>query len=257
MRENVNEEIKQISWLSQCWKQSRNDSEAWFRSQGQERCKGHDMAYKPNSNLAEIVMQPTEFDEVIYHLEYSSNSITKMPQLLPHLTEVFLSNNSLEAIPASIATCVGLSILDISGNDIKMLPNEIGACSNLTKLLLRNNPIQQLPDTLTNLKQLVELDVSNTLLKRLPPGLSQMKNLKMNHLGVTELNLQANLEILQLVGVPLIPNMGQDFISLEDILFFVSKYRYYGSYDRKFWEEGFSDCDQNKLGLLDKKSLQK
>ena len=79
----------------------------------------------------------------------------------------------------------------------------------------------------------------------------------MNHLGITALDLQTELETLQMEGVPWIPNMSQDFISLEDVIFFLSKYRYYDNYDQSFWKDGFAECDQNKLGLLDKKSLQK
>eukprot|EP00126_Sphaerothecum_destruens_P004176 Sdes_comp18039_c0_seq1m7371 len=92
-------------------------------------------------------------------LDMSGNTIRNIssslfqPQFF-HITGLYLNNNQISVLPASIGALVNLTILDLSYNLLVCLPNEIGQLVHLKELLLFNNKISTLPFEIGKLFQL-------------------------------------------------------------------------------------------------------
>ena len=97
-------------------------------------------------------------------LDASRNALRVLPFSvggLQELSEVYLRNNSIENVPASIGMCQKLRMLDISDNKIETLPEELGLISSLTNLKVRHNSLNFVPAKLSQLPHLQELDLYN------------------------------------------------------------------------------------------------
>ncbi|KAF7271140.1 hypothetical protein GWI33_015949 [Rhynchophorus ferrugineus] len=81
------------------------------------------------------------------------NLLTTLPDdffhKLPHLMWLDLRNNSLVALPKSIAHHLHLEHLLLTNNNIKTLPNELGLVPNLKALQVADNPLVYPPKKIT------------------------------------------------------------------------------------------------------------
>ena len=75
------------------------------------------------------------------------------------LTRLYVNNNKIFNLPASVGRLRSLEVLDLSQNHLSTLPPEIGMLVNLKELLLFDNQLQNLPMEMGTLYQLALLGV--------------------------------------------------------------------------------------------------
>lgn len=87
---------------------------------------------------------------------FKSNQIkTVSEESIPTITRwLILTNNRIEAIPASIGKCYRLQKLALAGNKIKALPAEMAHCKNLELIRISANLLTELPAWLLQLPKL-------------------------------------------------------------------------------------------------------
>ncbi|KAG2178644.1 hypothetical protein INT44_001797 [Umbelopsis vinacea] len=95
--------------------------------------------------------------------------------LWPALTQIQLSNNLLEKLPASLACLRNLTHLELAGNRLTELPDNIGRLTRLTVLNVSNNRITHLPDSVGSLRKLTVLLLNDNQLSNLPKSLGDLK----------------------------------------------------------------------------------
>lgn len=85
--------------------------------------------------------------------------IRRVPEasLPPTLRWLILTDNRVEALPASIGQCSGLQKLALAGNRLTRLPPEMAACTRLELLRIAANALTELPDWLLRLPRLAWL----------------------------------------------------------------------------------------------------
>ncbi|KAI8846098.1 hypothetical protein BC829DRAFT_399234 [Chytridium lagenaria] len=108
-------------------------------------------------------------------------SIPSTVYKLDHLTRLFLTDNSIDAIG-------GLKSLDkfyANNNKLSTLPQTIGGLQSLTVFELRHNLLNHLPSQISNLKFLMRLDLSHNRLGVLPTEMHRM-------MALTALDLRDN-----------------------------------------------------------------
>ena len=88
---------------------------------------------------------------------FKSNRIAEVAALPPSLRWLILTDNRIEALPASIGRCAPLQKLMLSGNRLAALPDEMAACTNLELVRLAANRFERLPDWLLALPKLAWL----------------------------------------------------------------------------------------------------
>lgn len=93
---------------------------------------------------------------------------------LPSLQQLYVSDNRLTALPASLSSCP-LTDLFLSGNPLKKLPPCIAAMTSLVKLSLAACLLSELPEGVGSLAHLEFLDVSFNSIKKLPNALSSLR----------------------------------------------------------------------------------
>src|SRR5271165_5939373 len=92
-----------------------------------------------------------------------NNQITEIPATLGNLVnlqEVYLSHNQIKEIPAALSNLANLQRLYLSHNQIKEIPAALSNLANLQRLLLSNNQITEIPATFSSLTNLRELSLS-------------------------------------------------------------------------------------------------
>lgn len=87
---------------------------------------------------------------------FKANRIAHIPAgaLSPRLRWLILTDNSLEALPASIGHCGRLQKLMLAGNKLRALPPEMAACQSLELLRISANKLAALPAWLLALPRL-------------------------------------------------------------------------------------------------------
>jgi len=87
---------------------------------------------------------------------FKSNRISHVPEgaFPPRLRWLILTDNQIEAIPASIGSCGRLQKLMLAGNRLSVLPPEMKACTNLELVRIAANRFEALPDWLLELPRL-------------------------------------------------------------------------------------------------------
>lgn len=129
-----------------------------------------------------------------------------LPEILPNLSILFLSNNAFTELPAVIGRCPNLQMVAFKNNGMKEIhpdalqeqlrwliltnnliteiPNEIGRCQRLQKLMLSGNQIERLPDEMSqcNSLELVRL-ASNRLVE---PPICLLKLPKLAWVGLSD-----------------------------------------------------------------------
>ncbi|TYZ58868.1 hypothetical protein PybrP1_000504 [[Pythium] brassicae (nom. inval.)] len=153
-------------------------------------------------------------------------------QIERHLTELWLTNHRIAALPPEIALCTSLRVLGLGGNELSGLPQELSELTSLEALYLEKNRLRSLPSTpavfpsqlrdlrldsnefvvfplaVTKLKLLNQLGLSHNRVRAVPPEIRRLRNLvqldlDFNALGPElprELELLVHLERLGLDG---------------------------------------------------------
>ena len=70
------------------------------------------------------------------------------------LGRLHLAHNRLTALPAEVALCQGMDVLDAGYNQLTTLPAEVGHLAKLRVNDFRHNRITHLPDQICKLKKL-------------------------------------------------------------------------------------------------------
>ncbi len=85
--------------------------------------------------------------------------IRRVPEasLPPTLRWLILTDNRVEALPASIGQCAGVQKLALAGNRLTRLPAAMAACTRLELLRIAANALTELPDWLLRLPRLAWL----------------------------------------------------------------------------------------------------
>eukprot|EP00002_Diphylleia_rotans_P000853 TRINITY_DN10455_c0_g1_i1.p1 TRINITY_DN10455_c0_g1~~TRINITY_DN10455_c0_g1_i1.p1 ORF type:complete len:889 (+),score=195.27 TRINITY_DN10455_c0_g1_i1:131-2797(+) len=119
------------------------------------------------------------------------NRLTTLPTTLfaslPHLRELWLGSadggNSLSALPESIASLTGLSLLVAPQNCLSALPDALGTLTLLRELYLWGNCLSALPESLGNLGLLTKLSAPQNKISLLPDSFGRLTMLRELWLG--------------------------------------------------------------------------
>ncbi len=92
-------------------------------------------------------------------LDLGENKLSAFPEpgLIPRVVTLYLSDNALTELPASINGMSALAYLNLDRNRLTALPETIGQMESLKWLRLNNNQLTSLPDSIGNLKNLKRL----------------------------------------------------------------------------------------------------
>ncbi|KAL3311530.1 hypothetical protein Ciccas_009890 [Cichlidogyrus casuarinus] len=160
------------------------------------------------------------FDKlIVLEIKDLPNSIGLLTQLqsfdppllgqLKSLTELWIDENELRALPSEIGMLSNLQELDLSENFISSLPDSISGLQSLTDLNLTRNSLDSLPDGIGALKKINILKLAKNQISYLNPilpdsigQLNQLSNLNVDQNQLTELTPSigkcSQLRILQL-----------------------------------------------------------
>ncbi|XP_066152991.1 leucine-rich repeat-containing protein 40-like isoform X2 [Euwallacea fornicatus] len=181
-----------------------------------EACVFPDRYRMRNGNILNLAMKNLSVipDHVFMEAKEAHVSVVdlcknKLPQLplsllllADYLTELNLSTNQLNEIPAEIANLSKLKFLDLSNNKIEDLPRDMDSMKNIRELVLFNNRFKKIPDCifgmvgleilmlndnkldkinvegLQKLNRLATLSLSNNNISVVPPELGNMNHLR-------------------------------------------------------------------------------
>ncbi|MEQ8382450.1 MAG: COR domain-containing protein [Coleofasciculus sp. A1-SPW-01] len=93
-------------------------------------------------------------------------------------TELDLSDNNIQELPAEIGQLTALQSLYLIGNNIQELPAEIVQLTSLQSLYLYGNNIQELPAEIVQLTALQSLEIIGNKLQELPAEIGQLTALQ-------------------------------------------------------------------------------
>lgn len=125
---------------------------------------------------------------------------SNLPEILPNLSVLFLTNNNFSILPEVVGRCSNLQMvafknngmkeihpdalqsqmrwLILTGNQLTELPESIGRCTKLQKLMLSGNLLRELPSSISNLSNLELIRLSCNHLEAPPQRLLQLKSLR-------------------------------------------------------------------------------
>ncbi|EAA04662.4 AGAP006993-PA [Anopheles gambiae str. PEST] len=143
----------------------------------------------------------------VYNVDISKNKLTAVPSGITHLssllTELNVSFNLLQTVPAFFSQFDKISYLNLSNNQMTDLPEVVGLLVTLRELNVISNQLKRIPDCvyelrgleillasgnqieeidatesgLGALKRLATLDLANNNIKHVPPVLGTLKNI--------------------------------------------------------------------------------
>lgn len=154
------------------------------------------------TQLSDAVADPA----TVYRLDLSgkTKSLTDDVGRLENLTELHLRACSLSSLPASLAQCAKLEVLDLSDNNFTGIPQVVAMLPNLKVLNISGNPItdgvfdgskslevlfvdrctlEALPSWLSACVQLTEVHASANHITRVPQNLASCTRLRLLDLG--------------------------------------------------------------------------
>ena len=102
------------------------------------------------------------------------------PKNLPAIqtvTDIFVSNKKLKAIPPQLLKFSNLRCLTLMSGEISFIPEWIGNMRSLASLTLSGNRIQKIPHSLGNLSNLIRLDLMHNQIDAIPDSLGNLTGL--------------------------------------------------------------------------------
>ncbi|WP_299457950.1 leucine-rich repeat domain-containing protein [uncultured Microscilla sp.] len=112
-------------------------------------------------------------------LSYRHQGLREFPEEIrqtPNITNLNLSDNQIERIPAWIATLKNLQVLYLNNNQITNI-DKLCALPHLEVLQLNNNQISRIPESIRGLTNLKRLYINNNLLVEVPTALGELTQL--------------------------------------------------------------------------------
>ncbi len=107
-----------------------------------EEAKQTGLLHLPQYNLRSVPMDLFRLNfSDLYRLDLGFNHLRTLPDAMGQLTSLeflWLNDNPLENIPASIYKCKLLQVLDLNRTKITDLPSEMGRMENLRELALED-----------------------------------------------------------------------------------------------------------------------
>ena len=146
--------------------------------------------------------------------DLSFTSIPPQVFAMSHLTELWLSNNTIKIIPVDIKGLVNLTILAVDGNQLSAVPKEVGQLSELQTLILSRNQLSVLPPTFHGLKKLRELFLDDNDFTVFPDVLG--RKFSANSVGLAALE-RLSMCNNRLQGSPAIPAYIRNLKSLGEL----------------------------------------
>lgn len=113
-------------------------------------------------------------------LNLAAREITTIPRKLEWLglSELSLSDNSINMMPKHLFRLTKLQKLSLDGNNLVFLPDRIGCLTNLKELVLFKNKLEKLPESITCLTNLQILWTGFNHLTELPKRFGILTNLQ-------------------------------------------------------------------------------
>jgi Leucine-rich repeat (LRR) protein len=115
-------------------------------------------------------------------LDLGHNELKEVPAALGDLAGLsdflYLHDNQLKALPASLVRLARLRYLNISENRFEELPECVCGMSGLAELRISDNRITRLPDSVRRLTRLRELHCRNNRLTSLPASTAELSELR-------------------------------------------------------------------------------
>lgn len=94
------------------------------------------------------------------------------------LRELWLSNHSIRALPATIGSLASLEVLCLRGNQLTSVPDQLGHLRRLRRLLLGHNNLVALPAAVGRLNCLEELYLDHNRIQLFPRALRHLRRLQ-------------------------------------------------------------------------------
>ncbi len=151
-----------------------------------------------------------DLDGLTDFLYLHDNRLTSLPASLSRMTKLRylnVSENEFDALPECICAMGSLIELRATDNRLASLPDSIGQLTRLRELHLRNNQLTLLPESMATLTELRQIDVRGNPLMKLPTALAGLPRLEKLDLRWVETlappDWLGSLESRRLRGVPL------------------------------------------------------
>lgn len=110
----------------------------------------------------------------------------ELPDALPNISILFLSNNDFQEVPAIIGKCKTLQMVAFKSNKLSTIHPE-ALQSQMRWLILTDNKIAEIPSTIGRCKKLQKCMLSGNQLTELPDEISECKNLELIRLSSNRL----------------------------------------------------------------------
>jgi Leucine-rich repeat (LRR) protein len=136
-------------------------------------------------------------------LDLSGEGLQSLPAEIGQLTSLQsldLGVNQLSSLPAEIGQLTSLQTLHLGDNQLSSLPAEIVQLTGLQTLYLWENQLSSLPAEIVQLTSLTKLDLSNNQLSSLPREIVQLTSLQTLDLSNNQLSSLPR-EIVQLTSL--------------------------------------------------------
>lgn len=159
--------------------------------------------------LRELFRQTLDFEmKEQAHADYSSlkkidlsscgleNISSQLPEILPNLSILFLSNNHFQEMPELIGKFRNLQMVAFKNNKMQRIHPE-ALQPQLRWLILTNNQIKDIPDTIGRCKKLQKCMLSGNQIESLPESMQHCHKLELIRLACNRLS-QPPIHILRL-----------------------------------------------------------
>lgn len=140
-----------------------------------------------------------------------ASSITAVTTAESTITELYLENNELTALP-DLSCCKKLTALSLSGNNMTHFPSSIAQLSSLQTISLANNALTAAPD-LSGFPALAIIDLSGNELDAFPSGmslLSKITKISLSHNAIKEIPAE-------ITALPALETLNIAFNELTDL----------------------------------------
>lgn len=142
-------------------------------------------------NLVNALKKPESITELYIH-NRNLEAIPDSVRQLKHLKVLGLRQNKLATLPVWLNDLKYLEKLDLSSNRFHTFPKSIFLVEKIKSLNFGNNFIQRIPEKINTLKKLESIDFSNNQIRSIPDdfSFSFLKELKLNNNRISTLPMQ-------------------------------------------------------------------